>query len=234
MKNKDTQNNSKIKDFFKVLIFIFKTTFLGYGGGNALMPIIRKFAVIQNGWLDDKEFDDVVIASNMIPGPSVVEALSYIAIKKLGKFWGTIVTLIGILPHMLMALSLFIVSTKFLPKQYLWIINVSIMPVIISILIMFIIRYIKQSRKEIALPVMIALIIGSFGFCMFIPAPYNIPAIIMIATILTVFLVEFIRTKKHLKDNPLTTKITKEHDDVSITPVDKKDTSDDKSSQGGK
>ncbi len=232
-KNKKNQN-SKVKDFFKVLIFILKATFLGYGGGNALMPIIRKFAVIENGWLDDEEFDDVVIASNMIPGPSVVEALSYVAIKKLGKLWGTIVTIIGILPHMLMALAIFVLSTKYLPAKYLFIINVAIMPIIIAILILFIVRYIKQSRKELALPIMIALIIGSFAFCMFIPAPYNIPAILMIATIFVVFIVEFIRIRKHKKDTPLTVELVEDKDDVEIIQTQKEDTPDDKKSKGGK
>ncbi|CAM9111815.1 chromate transporter [Mycoplasma todarodis] len=234
MKNKEKKQNSKVKDFFKVLVFILKATFLGYGGGNALMPIIRKFAVVENGWLDDEEFDDVVIASNMIPGPSVVEALSYVAIKKLGKLWGTVVTIIGILPHMLMALAIFVLSTKYLPPRYLWIINVAIMPIIIAILILFIIRYVKQSRKELALPVMITLIIGAFGFCMFIPAPYNIPAILMIATIFVVFVVEFIRIRRHKKDVPLTAEISSEKDDVEVIPTEKEDTPDDQSSKGGK
>ena len=190
------KNDDKFHNFIKVLFFILKVTFLGYGGGNALMPIIRKFAVIKNEWLTDEEFDDVVISSNMIPGPSVIEALSYVSIKKLGKLWGTIATIIGILPHLIFALSIFILSTYFLPNKYLWIINVAIMPIIVSILILFIIRYIKQSRKELSLPMMIFLILFSFIFCFFIPVPYNIPAIVMIFAIFFIFIFELFKNTK--------------------------------------
>ncbi|CAM9147451.1 chromate transporter [Mycoplasma marinum] len=221
-KEKIQRPKATFRDFMKVLVFILKATFLGYGGGNALMPIIRKFAVIEQGWLDDEEFDDVVIASNMIPGPSVVEALSYVAIKKLGKFWGVVVALIGILPHMLLAFGLYILSTQYLPAKYLWILNVAIMPIIIAILILFVIRYVKQSRKELSLPVMIVLIISSFLFCMFVPAPFNVPAILMIGTILIVFVVEFIRIRKKQKED-LKAKVNEEGDDVQIIHTKKED-----------
>ncbi len=162
------------------------------------MPIIRKFAVQKEKWLEDEEFDDVIIATNMIPGPSVVEALSYVAIKRLGKFWGSVAALIGILPHMLMALGIYIGMSQ-LESQYLWLINVAIMPIIIAILVLFIIRYVKQSRKELALAPMLAISILSTAFCFFVPAPYNIPAILMVATIFVVFVVEFIRERRSKK-----------------------------------
>ncbi|MCP4336946.1 MAG: chromate transporter [Mycoplasma sp.] len=190
------KTKSKTKEFFKVILFILKVTFIGYGGGNALMPIIRRFAVLKNKWLTDQEFDDVVIATNLIPGPSVVESLSYIAIKRLGKFWGIVATLIGILPHVIMAFLIFWLSNRFIPTKYLWIINTAIMPIIVSILILFVIRYIKISKKEIGVPIMLSLIILSFSFCFFVPTPYNIPAIIMIGVIIFVFLIEYIRSRK--------------------------------------
>ncbi len=187
---------NKIKDFFKVILFILKATFIGYGGGNALMPIIRRFAVLENKWLTDKEMDDVVVATNLIPGPSVVEALAYVSIKKLGKFWGVIAALVGILPHVIFAFVLFWLSTKYIPTKYLWIINTAIMPIIVAILFMFVVRYIKLSKKEIGLPMMISLIILSSAFCLFIPTPFNIPAIFMIVVILIVFIYEYIKLHK--------------------------------------
>ena len=183
----------------KVLLFIFKCTFMAFGGGNALFPFIRQEAVKKNEWLTDKEFDNLIITTNMIPGPSVVESLSYVSMKVLGKWKGALITIIGIFPHIIFALGLYIVSQKFLPEKYLFVINVSIMPVIIGVLISFSWRFIKISNKEISSPLMIALILATTIFTLFVPTPWNIPAIIMIFVILTTLLYEYIKLHKKNK-----------------------------------
>ncbi len=168
----------------KVLYFILKSTFMAFGGGNALFPFMRQEAVVKNKWLTEKEFDKLIIATNMIPGPSVVESLSYISMKMLGKWKGAIIALLGILPHVLFALTILIFTQKYIPSNYLYVINVSVMPVIIGLLLSFSIRFIKLSKKEIGIPLMISLIIFSIAFSLFIPTPWNIPAIFMIFIII--------------------------------------------------
>lgn len=181
---------------FKVLVFILRSTFMAFGGGNALFPFMRKEVVDKHKWMTEKEFDKLIITTNMIPGPSVVESLSFIAMKLLGPIKGAIIALIGILPHILFALGLFIIAQEYLPEQYLLVVNVSVMPVIIGVLLAFAWRFIKLSHKEIGFPLMIALIIFTIGFSIFIPTPWNIPAIVMIAVIITTLTFEVIKSKK--------------------------------------
>lgn len=160
------------------------------------MPVIRKEAVNNNKWLTSEEFDKLVIATNMIPGPSVVESLSYIAMKVLGKTKGMLITTLAILPHVLFAFTLFVLADKFLPTNYLYVISFSVMPVIIGILIVFGFRYIKMANKELAAPLWILLFIFTIAFTLFVPAPWNIPAIVMVAVIVMTFLISFIKEKK--------------------------------------
>lgn len=185
----------------RVFLFILKCTFIGFGGGNALMPVIKKEAVDKHKWLTLKEFDNLVISTNMIPGPSVVEALSFVAIKQLGKIKGAIITLLAVLPHVMMALGLFIIADRFLPKAYLIVLSASVMPVIVGILIAFGLRYIKASNKQIYLPVWLAIFVFTLAFTLFIPAPYNIPAIVMIFVIVIVFLISFFKEKRKTNQN---------------------------------
>lgn len=181
---------------FKVLIFILRSTFLAFGGGNALFPFMRKEVVAKHKWMTEKEFDKLIITTNMIPGPSVVESLSFISMKLLGPFKGGVIALLGILPHILFALGLFIIAQEYLPEQYLLVVNVSVMPVIIGVLLAFAWRFIKLSNKEIGFPLMFALIIFTIGFSVFVPTPWNIPAIVMVVVIIATLSFEFIKSKK--------------------------------------
>ena len=183
-------------NFWKVFTFILKCTFVGFGGGNALFPIIKKEAVDKRKWLSKKEFDNLVIATNMIPGPSVVESLSYIAMKQLGRVKGTICTILAILPHIMFAFGLWILAEEYLPVKYLVVLSASVMPVIIGILIAFGIRYIKMSNKELSLPIWIALFLVTISFTLFIPAPWNIPAFVMLGVIILTLIISKIKSSK--------------------------------------
>ena len=188
-----------MKKYLTIILFIFRTTFLAFGGGNALFPFIRQEAVLKHKWLTEKEFEHLVVTTNVIPGPSVVESLSYIAMKVLGPIRGAITAIIAILPHVLFALGILITAELFLPSKYLFVINVSVMPVIIGVLIAFAWRFIKLSNKEIGIPIMVAIIIFTMAFCLFVPSPWNIPAIVMIGIILLTFIFEYFKLKKEKK-----------------------------------
>ncbi|WP_308699316.1 chromate transporter [Mycoplasma procyoni] len=188
----------KNKEFWKVFWFIIKCTFIGFGGGNAIMPVIKKYAVDQYKWLDDEEFNNAIVAVNLIPGPAVIEMISYIAIKKLGKVLGIIVTLLAIMPHVLVVMVLFVLSSL-LPNKYLFVLNIGVMPALIGVVSAFGYRYLKTSQKALSLPIWISLFLITAAFCLFVPAPFNLPAIPLVVVILIVFITEFIRSKRNKK-----------------------------------
>ncbi|MFV8418880.1 chromate transporter [Mycoplasma sp. CR] len=169
--------------FWEVFLFILKVTIIGFGGGNALMPVIQREAVNKKKWLTEEEFDDIVIVTNMLPGASVIQTLSYISITLLGKVKGTILTLVAILPHVLLAFAFLVVLTKYLPAAYLKIISVGVLVAIIAFLINFGVRYAKQAHKTMATPLWIIIFLFSAGYSLFIPAPYNLPVVAIVVVI---------------------------------------------------
>lgn len=185
----DNKNKKIIKkiSIWKVLIFILKVTFLGFGGGNAILPIIKKDVIDLNKWMSEEEFDDIVIMTNSLPGASVVETISYIAISLLGKFKGILVTFFGLIPHILLMLGLFLVGSKYIPIHYMSVLFVCIIPVIIAMLISFGIKYLKKANKSLSMPVLLLWFFTTFLFCLFAPAPFNIPAIIIIFAFIFIF-----------------------------------------------
>ncbi|MBU4691224.1 chromate transporter [Mycoplasma zalophi] len=193
-KIKNKQN--KVKSW-RVFLFIFMCTFIGFGGGNALLPIVSKFAVTKYKWIDKREFEDAVLISNMIPGPSVVETLSFIAIKLLGFWKGFIVSLLAFLPHLLFSLIVFILLNKYATK-YLYILAACVLPVIIGVLINFGFKYLKYSYKNINSFLVTVSFLATLCFCLFIPSPYNVPAIpLLIGLFLIFFIIKVKKLKKY-------------------------------------
>lgn len=188
----------KKKLFLEVFLFVLKITFIGFGGGNALMPVIKREAVDRKKWLSIEEFDKMVIVTNMLPGPSVIQAISYICIKHFGKLWGSLLTLISILPHVFLAFGLYLAVNK-LPLNYLYVIAAGVLTSIAGVLFAFGWSYMKKSKNQMNTPLWLFLFIFTFAFCFFIPSPGNIPVIVMILLFLIVGLIElflYLKTKK--------------------------------------
>ncbi|QZE12342.1 chromate transporter [Mycoplasma sp. Ms02] len=185
-------NNSKVSTW-EIVLFVLKVTFFGFGGGNALMPIIRTEAVKVKNWLTETEFDKVVIVTNMLPGPSVIQALSYVCIKLKGKFIGSLICLLSLLPHILMALAIY-VGASYLAPKYLFVLSTGVIVVIICMLINFMIRYIKASNQVFKLPFWIVVAVFTFAYCLFVPSPFNLPiipiAIVVVGSVIQYFIVQ--------------------------------------------
>ncbi|AKB10965.1 chromate transporter [Mycoplasmopsis synoviae] len=206
--NSDIDNNKQNKplskpSFWQAFLFVLKITFIGFGGGNALMPIIEKEAIIKNNWASKKEFEKVIIVTNMIPGASVIQAISFLCIKWFGPLKGSILTLISVLPHLFFALLLFVFS-RYIPKKYLYIFALAIICVVIAILINFTISFLKTSHKTLKLPLWIFLFIFSSLFSLFVPAPINVSILnisIVISGTLLYQLIVYLKQKKALNKN---------------------------------
>ncbi|WP_338822708.1 chromate transporter [Mycoplasmopsis felifaucium] len=191
------ENNKEIKkpSFWRVLGFIILVSFVGFGGGNALMPILKRYSVDKYKWLTQEEFDGNVLITNMLPGPSVIEALSYISFKTLGFWKGTTVVIFGALPHIIVSFLLFY-FTKYIPTNYLYVIEVAVLSTIVGTLIIFVWNYYKKGTKKIHISLWIILFLTTFLFTLFIPNPYNMPIGIMIIVIL-IFTSVYIARKRN-------------------------------------
>lgn len=187
--------NKNMSKILEVITFILKVTFLGFGGGNAMNAIIKKEAVTNKKWISEDEFDKLIITTNLIPGPSVVEALVFISIKALGKWKGILVSFISVIPHLVLALGVFLLLNTFVSKKYLLVINIAVIPVIIAVLISFAISYLKSSVKELKVPMTTLISTITILFSLFIPAPWNIPAFVMVGIIIIVIVVNIIKSK---------------------------------------
>ncbi|MBG0730922.1 chromate transporter [Mycoplasma sp. 'Moose RK'] len=190
---------TKINKFLDFLWFIIKISMVSFGGGNALMPIIYEQAVVKKKWITKADFDDGFIMTNLLPGPSVLQMISFIAIKKLGFLSGILVSILGLLPHVLLFSGLLFL-TKFLPKNYFIVLNLAALTTIVGILLGFSYIYWKNNSKSLNFGLYFALLFFSFIYCFFVPSPYNLSLVPVFVAIL-VYSIWFFFKKLRKKSN---------------------------------
>lgn len=186
----------KSSEALRILFFFFKTTIINFGGGNALFPIIRRRVVEEEEWLSHKRFDRAFIVAHSIPGPTVVQVLSYVCVRRLGTFKGLLVCFFVFLPHALLTLGLLYLFNSLTNKRYIFVFSIAITPIVIANLILFIQKYIKISMTEIVWPFALFLILFATFYCLFVPIPYNLPVLPIFFVIFFTSIFEFVKRRK--------------------------------------
>jgi chromate transporter len=93
---------SKLIKFFLVFLKIGSFTF---GGGLAMLPLIEREIVDNNGWMTREEFIDIIAVTQCMPGVIAVNTSIYLGYRLFG-FWGTIFGVLGaILPSFIIMIA---------------------------------------------------------------------------------------------------------------------------------
>ena len=87
--------------FMSLFLVFVKIGLVTFGGGYAMIPLIQM--EMQNaGWLDPKEFADIVSISQMTPGPIGINAATYVGFRVAGISGSICATLGVFLPSFLL------------------------------------------------------------------------------------------------------------------------------------
>jgi chromate transporter len=96
----------------QLFISYLKIGFFGFGGGYAMLSLIHSEVVMNNGWLTNSEFADIVAISQMTPGPIAINSATYIGYEVAGIAGSVVATIAVCLP----ALTLMMLITHFFLK----------------------------------------------------------------------------------------------------------------------
>ncbi len=120
--------------YLKIFLVFTKIGLFSYGGGNAILPLIRQEVVINHLWLKSSEFTDLVAISQVTPGPIAINAATYIGYN-VGGFWGSVLANLGIvLPTFIIMLLLTKVFIKFKHNKYVQNIFSGILPTTVGLI----------------------------------------------------------------------------------------------------
>ena len=64
--------------YLQLFISYLKIGFFGFGGGYAMLSLIQNEVVVQNAWMTNAEFTDIVAISQMTPGPIAINSATYV------------------------------------------------------------------------------------------------------------------------------------------------------------
>lgn len=82
--------------YFELFWHFCQISFLGFGGGYAVLPLIQEQVVNTNPWLTASEFSDLVTISQMTPGPIIINCATFVGSKVAG-IPGAIIATLGVI-----------------------------------------------------------------------------------------------------------------------------------------
>lgn len=81
-------------DLWDLFIAFLRASNLGFGGGQAMIPLIQEETVNRYQWLTNVEFSNSIAVSNALPGPMATKLASYIGYQ-VASWPGVLVALIA-------------------------------------------------------------------------------------------------------------------------------------------
>ena len=90
--------------YWQLFLAFMRVGFLGFGGGMAIISLIRS-EVLEHGWMTDQEFVDIVAISQMTSGPIGMNCATYVGYTATGSMWGSLLASFAIILPSLIIMS---------------------------------------------------------------------------------------------------------------------------------
>ena len=84
-----------MKEVWELFFSFFKIGAFTFGGGYAMIPLIRHEVVDSRGWVDNREFVDLLTLAQSAPGPISLNTSVFVGYKRAG-YAGAVAALLGI------------------------------------------------------------------------------------------------------------------------------------------
>lgn len=149
-----------VKEYWELFLTFFKIGAFTFGGGYAMIPIIRNEVVQKKGWIADEEFVDMLAIAQAMPGPIALNTALFVGNKRLG-FKGSLFSGAGvILPSFILILLIAIVFTQFKDNPVVERIFKGIRPAVVALIVAPLLGLGKSAGvkwKNLWIPVAVAL-----------------------------------------------------------------------------
>lgn len=159
-------NMTLVKKYWELFLVFFKIGAFTFGGGYAMIPLIKNEVVGKRNWLNDDEFIDMLAIAQSMPGPISLNTAIFVGSKRLG-FRGSLVSGLGIiLPSFVVILLIAIVFIQFKNNPVVERIFKGIRPAVVALIAAPLFSLGKAARislKTIWIPIVVALSVWLLG-----------------------------------------------------------------------
>ena len=123
-----------LKTLLNLFVAFTKIGVLGYGGGPAMIPLIREEVVDNQTWMTDADFTDTLAMGNTLPGP-IATKMSFFIGYKVGNWLGAFVALLGLLwPSLVLMMIMGLFFLRFKDAPYTQSMLKAVRPVVVALL----------------------------------------------------------------------------------------------------
>nr|WP_295712057.1 chromate transporter [uncultured Halomonas sp.] len=142
--------------FFRVGIF-------GFGGGPAMIPLVRAEVVTRHHWLTDEEFADVLAIGNTLPGPIATKMPGYIGYRVAGVI-GCIAAVVAIILPMIVAMIIMLgIFSRYRDVAWIRGMGQAVVPVVMVMMAQLTWDFFDKSKAALGWWVSIAMAVVAAG-----------------------------------------------------------------------
>ena len=102
----------------QLFISFLKIGAFSFGGGYAMLPLIKKEIIEVHGWLTIKEFIDILGVVEMTPGPVAINSATFLGYEVAGVLGSIVATIAVVLPSIVIILLIAHFLSKFRESPY--------------------------------------------------------------------------------------------------------------------
>lgn len=121
--------------FTTLILYLLFLSLISFGGIPAVLPDLRHFVVVENGWLSDRDFANCFAIVQVLPGPNMILMMAFIG-WQVGGLAAAIASAFAIfVPSSLLCYAVFRVSERFRNTNWQRVMRRGIAPVTIGVVI---------------------------------------------------------------------------------------------------
>ena len=134
--------------YFKLYIAFFKIGLFTFGGGYAMLPMLRKEVVDKHEWATDEEMLDYFAIGQSTPGIIAINTSTFIGVKKAGVLGALFSTFGMVTPSLIIIISIAKFFDAFSDNVYIGKAFMGIRVIVVVLILNAVIRMAKKSIKN--------------------------------------------------------------------------------------
>ena len=139
-----------MKDLWCIFTSFFRVGALTFGGGYAMIPILRREAMHKRNWVSEEEMMDYYAIAQCIPGIIAVNTASFIGLK-VKKIPGALAAALGVaLPSLIIIIAIAAVLNNFIESPYVRHAFAGIMVVVCALILDAVLKMRKTGIRDVA------------------------------------------------------------------------------------
>lgn len=103
---------------FELLFIFFKIGLFTFGGGYAMIPMLKDELINKKGWISEDEMIEILLVAESTPGPAAINMATYLGYKRKGIL-GSLVATIGVsIPSIVIIILISLILNQFKDNKY--------------------------------------------------------------------------------------------------------------------